>query len=54
MTTINTSTNFDQLNIGVYQWPITIEGGAPNAPIKIKFKSDITFTSADNYFIINI
>ena len=53
MTTINTSTNFDQLNIGVYQWPITIEGGAPNAPIKIKFKSDITFTSADNYFIIN-
>ncbi len=53
MTTINTSTNFDQLNIGVYQWPITIEGGAPNAPIKIKFKSDITFTSADNYFIVN-
>lgn len=53
MTTINTSTNFDQLNIDQYQWPITIEGGAANSVIKIKFNSNINFTNSNNYFIVN-
>ncbi len=53
MTTIYTSVDFDQLNIDLYQWPIIISGAKPNVPIVIKFKSDMTFTSADNYFIVN-
>lgn len=53
MTTITNSTDFDQINVDQYLWPITIEGGAANAPIVIRFKSNITFTSELNYFIIN-
>jgi hypothetical protein len=52
-TTISSSVTLTQSVLNGYTWPVTINGGSSGSPLIVTLGEDVTFTNAQNYFIIN-
>jgi hypothetical protein len=52
-TTISSSVTLTQSVLNGYSWPVTINGGSVGSPLIVTLGEDVTFTNAQNYFIIN-